>query len=172
MTQRLPLVLLFVLLSCSSGESQDTAPSPAADGGPIPATFAADIDAALNAASTVELFALHPDEAEGDADAQRFHGFVVLGQVAADAALGKEVLHRIAEGVRIKSSQAKCWEPRHGVRVVSEDGTSTDLVICYECHYVHVHLGDVERQGFTTGNAVEPAVSGLFTKAGLAIHGQ
>lgn len=172
MLQRLPLLLLFVLASCSSEESQGGAPSPAAGAGPIPATFAADIDAALNAASTVELYALHPDEDEGAADVTRLHGFVVLGQATAGAGDGEAVLRYIAEGVRSKASQAKCWEPRHGVRVVTEDGTRVDLVICYACNYVHVHMGDSDQRGFTTGSAVEPAVSGLFTAAGLAIHGQ
>ena len=77
---------------------------------------------------------------------EKFRGIPVLGKVEiTDPVKRKEIIAALniskAEGKHF----AKCFYPRHGVRVV-EGGREVDHVICFECHYLRIYLNGAIKQ--------------------------
>jgi hypothetical protein len=65
-----------------------------------------------------------------------FYGVPILGSVEITLPEEKdELLKAFIKGVREGNGGAKCFIPRHALRVMS-GSTTTDFVICYECGYV------------------------------------
>ena len=71
-----------------------------------------------------------------------------------DAEVRKEIVTALDKGIgESDGNWAKCFDPRHGIRVQRE-GKTVELVICFECGWVYIFTGDKEeRQGVvvTTG---------------------
>jgi hypothetical protein len=103
--------------------------------------------AILKQAEQIELISVDPYLRIDAKQPDSFHGWKLLGQTTIkDAEQRKKLLTAYEEGVTIKvAGVAKCFEPRHGIRVV-HDGKTIDLVICFSCIRVLVYSGE-EQQG-------------------------
>jgi len=79
-------------------------------------------------------------------DVELFHNYPVLGKIEIkEAAKRDEILAALKSGIdKSDGTVAKCFWPRHGIRVV-EKGKTTDYVICFECVHLHQYT-DVQRK--------------------------
>ena len=127
-------LLLAAALSCAEGKKNK-----------VPD----DVKAALDKADTFELYSLDPGKGEAVKDG--FHGWKVLGKTTVkDADTRKQIVAALAKGAEENDGRAaKCFEPRHGIRVI-RDGKTTDLVICFACLQVRTYQGDKDGAGFLT----------------------
>jgi hypothetical protein len=92
-------------------------------------------------AGTLTLYSLHANDVEPDKrpkTAEHFHGFPVLGKVEIAKADDRKAIDAAMQAGIGKGQMAKCFLPRHGIRVLV-DGKQTDYVICFECGRVVVH---------------------------------
>ena len=79
------------------------------------------------------------DGSSADGDAPKFHGWIVLGKVDIDdRAERSRLINALQEGIdNNNGSPAKCFNPRHALRIVDGDST-TDYLICFECYQIQV----------------------------------
>jgi len=89
---------------------------------------------ALEKASELEVYSLGGETTELNG----WHGAKVLGRttVKGEADL-KALATALKKGVAEGEGGARCFIPRHGVRV-THAGKTYDLLICFECHWVYV----------------------------------
>lgn len=82
-----------------------------------------------------------------------FHRYPILGRVEITSPEERiRLLSAFAKGVRENSnSLANCFNPRHGIRIVSET-TTNDFVICFECLQVQAY-GFNGGRNFLTSNS-------------------
>ena len=143
---------------------------------------------AIEAAESMELFALHPyprsEEGTVENGQPSFHGYRILGRSKLDTRdQAAELSRLVLKGIRASDGMvAACFDPRHGIRLTG-GGRSIDLLICYECLQMQVWdptpeldsvtvFDDDAREQVLTHSKVEPEVSAIFEKAGLTIHGR
>jgi hypothetical protein len=119
--------------------------------------------AILEKATTLELYSLEPDEEEKPADKPTRHfGWKVLGKTTlkrSDEA-GKDLLAAWDKAIG-KGRGAKCFEPRHAIHAEHE-GKKLDLLICFECGWVYVHLD--EKKEAVAHLLVDRSVQPMFDK--------
>ncbi len=109
---------------------------------------------ALDKAEVLQLMSLVPEKAEGKVD-DAVGGY----EVRKIAKLKKGDDRAIAlilldEGLREADGIAKCFNPRHAIRVVHEKKTY-ELLICFECSQVHL-FEDGKRVGDTLPISTSP----------------
>jgi hypothetical protein len=104
--------------------------------------------ATLEKAEDFELLSLDPGTGK-EAPQGDFHGWKVLGKTTVkDAKVRKELVDAFVKGVaEYKDGPAKCFDPRHGIRVTRK-GTIVEFVICFECSQTRVYGGGVNGQLF------------------------
>jgi hypothetical protein len=96
-------------------------------------------------ADTVVLYSLdgldQPPEKQPKVE-EKFYGFPVYGKTELkDPAKRKEVLDAVTGAIVDNPAlMAKCFWPRHGLRVVQK-GKTVDYVICFECSRIASHSG-------------------------------
>lgn len=88
-------------------------------------------------------YSLEPrDYTTGERGIGTFNEFVVLGKTTlADPADRDAVVHAIAAATYGAWNHAACFEPRHGFRATSAEGTY-DFLLCFACGHAYVHLPD------------------------------
>jgi hypothetical protein len=65
-----------------------------------------------------------------------------------------------------------CFDPRHILGVFA-GGKKVDLVVCFECHAMHVHEDDGEGyRHYTISEAARPVLDGILTGAGIPLAKQ
>ena len=104
--------------------------------------------AALKTGTKFLLFSLEP-EIDRDILAPKpkpeesHHGFKILGSTElVDATSRSSAVAAITDAVRdFNGVLAKCFEPRHSVRVIADNGTTYDFVACFQCHQIYVYRG-------------------------------
>ena len=145
------------------------------DGNDIPKTTIS----ALESAERYELLSLNPDRAT-DPDhaasqptshpADDFHGWRVLGRTTvADAPTRKRLNDALRAGARESDGTAeRCFNPRHGVRVVRGDRI-VDLVICFECLQVRVIENDQQSEGFLVSESPQAVFDDVLRSAGIPL---
>jgi hypothetical protein len=96
--------------------------------------------AALEKAEQFELFSLDPKE---DNEKDGFHWYKILGRTTIkDADVRKKLVQTFGKGIDdFNGLPAKCFDPRHGIRVRKGDKTY-DFLICFHCHLIPIFLGD------------------------------
>lgn len=124
---------------------------------------------ALQNAEHYELLSLNPSREEVK-DADDFHGWRVLGRTTVDdAATRKRLTDALRAGARANDGMvAACFNPRHGIRV-TRSGTTTDLVICFECMSVKVFGADQAGVQFLTTADPQPTFDDVLGKAGVKL---
>ena len=93
----------------------------------------------LNGGDSFMLLSLDP-LAGANASQDMFHGHAVLGRAdIRDARKRKDLLQALYGGIaNAEGKIAKCWSPRHGLRVV-RGSEAVDLIICFECLHLYWH---------------------------------
>lgn len=139
-------------------------------GGSRASEIPADVKAALEKAGEWELYSLQPIEVT---DKDAFHGWKVLGKTAVkDADTRKALLAALDKGAKDNDgSVAKCFNPRHGIRIKAGDQT-IDLVICFECFQAVVFTGDKHTGKFLTTASPQPALDKVLTDAKIPLPGK
>jgi hypothetical protein len=121
----------------------------------------------LDKAERIEIFSLHPDRPEVKPK-DDFHGWKVLGKtVVEDAKVRQEVVAALYKGIAESGGVAGCFRPRHGLRVTSGE-QSVDLVICFECLWIQVHVGGKEVPVWTSF-AAQPVLNRILRAANVPL---
>jgi hypothetical protein len=129
--------------------------------------------AILDRADQIELYSLEPNPTAEQRKASKekpLHGWLVLGKTKLEAApTRKAVLDALAKGMAAPSRGAKCFDPRHAIRA-TRGGKTVDLVICFECSWVHVHLGGKkDGPALTIASGTQPAFDKVLKAAGVPL---
>lgn len=143
-----------------------TADSPAVE--PDPHLFPTDAKAILQGAKEIELFSIDPNRSEEKA-IEEFQGRRVLGKtVIKEEKARKAFVAALEKGVtEYKGGPAKCFNPRHGIRV-KHDGKTVDFVICFECYQVRALYGD-EGQSFLVSRSPAELFNKILKDAGVEL---
>jgi len=122
--------------------------------------------AVLDRPDSFQILALEPHPTgEAQPGVERFHGHGVLAKAdVADPKARERIVDIVNRGVRKGGTQAKCFNPRHGVHAV-QGGRAVDLVICYECSALEV-VEDGHGTTLGTGD-VQPELDEAFRAAGV-----
>ena len=114
----LGLLLLLILTAC--GERLPPIPE-----GPEPPMV-------VPLAEELTLYSLDPDDSPPK-DAELFYDYRVLGKVViTDPQERRDIVMAINRGIAEEREQFVCFDPRHGLRIVSNNKT-IDYVICFQC---------------------------------------
>jgi hypothetical protein len=71
--------------------------------------------------------------------AETFYEYPVLGHIdMIDGQQRRDLLAALRNGLNEGKQTAKCFWPRHGIRIVSH-GKTTDYLICFECSHVYIY---------------------------------
>lgn len=117
--------------------------------------------AAFEKAESLELYSLDGERSAKDG----WHGAKVLGQTTVKGKGVREVGALIKKGVAEGDGGAKCFIPRHGVRI-AHDKKTYDLVICFECSWVYVFVdGSDQPTVLSTSGSPQKALNKLLTDA-------
>jgi len=165
MTRR--FVALALLLLCAAlGPSPLTGQAgkkPPRKGRPLPEG----LKEALEKAEKVELYSLEPRGAKGK---DLFHDYTVLGKVELkDKADRADAVKAVAGALGVGSG-AKCFDPRHGMRLV-RGGKSVDLVICFRCSNVRVYglTANDKSVRVTTAKTAQEALDKILSGANVPL---
>ncbi|MSR54937.1 MAG: hypothetical protein EXS09_16870 [Gemmataceae bacterium] len=126
--------------------------------------------AILAKSNVIELYSLEPIRDEKGKD--NFHGWKVLGKTTVKEEAARKSLLAVT-GTIGPGYGAKCFEPRHGIRVTSGD-THIDLIICFECSWVYIYFkgkGD-DRLRLIIGRDQQPALDRILTEAKVPLPKQ
>jgi hypothetical protein len=101
--------------------------------------------AALDKAERIEVFALDPNRIPPGSTTRGGHaiqGYRVTGRATlTDAGARKDLVAALRKSVADSDgSIARCFNPRHGLRVGEGDG-AVELVICFECLHLYAFVG-------------------------------
>jgi len=117
-------------------------------------------------AEKLELLSLHP-EPEKKKPKDHFHGYTVLGKTAIqDVAVRKKLVESFTKGMEGTITPAKCFEPRHGIRI-TQDGKTVDLVICFACSQFYVHDASGKVTKYLVNATPEPLLDKELKDAGI-----
>jgi hypothetical protein len=95
----------------------------------------------LNSSQGAVLYSLEPDHLREDKSGY-FHTIQILGQTKLDAKGAHIAADSFQKAVKDwNGSSADCFNPRHGLRLFSENHTY-DFVLCYECQELLVYKDD------------------------------
>jgi hypothetical protein len=126
----------------------------------------------LQNAERIEVFRLNPKPLpdEGKNTKRGFHGYAILIEGQTETAeRRKEIASFLGKTLHWNElRKALCFNPRHGVRVVSGKQT-LDFLICFECYRVQVFEGDKLHSSFALSqpkdNPIEQLLRNVEKKA-------
>jgi len=128
-----------------------------------------DVLTALRTASSITLFSLDPINGEKPSAPNTFHGWPVLGSIEITSAADcKAIVTTVETAVKTaKGLGAKCFDPHHGLRIVS-DGRTYDFVLCFTCEHMHIHTtGQKDRYSLIKGKG--EVLDKLLSKAKIPL---
>jgi len=129
-----------------------------------------DLKPLFEKADAIELYSLDPSFDDKEPDPKKgFHGWKVLGKTTVkDAKMRKKIVEALYQGLADSDgTAAKCFNPRHGVRV-TVDGKTADIVICFECLQMQFHAGEASKTETTT-RTPEKLIDEVLTAAGVPL---
>ncbi|MGL6094782.1 MAG: hypothetical protein ACRC7O_03125 [Fimbriiglobus sp.] len=99
-----------------------------------------------------------------------FYRYPVLGSVeVTDREARRAILADLNRGMADKNATlAKCFWPRHGVRVM-KNGTVTDLVICFECGHVRFMATETEHRTVPTSRFPQRTLNDILRAANIPL---
>ena len=122
----------------------------------------------LQSAEHYELLSLEPSEFSTP-QPDSFHQFNVLGRTSITVPATRAKLNSALQvGAREPGFPARCFNPRHGIRV-THAGHTTDLVICFECRQVKVYEDDQPVSGFLVSASPQVAFDAVLKASGVPL---
>jgi hypothetical protein len=124
---------------------------------------------AMQHAEHYELLSLDPKHTTTPPP-DNFHGWRILGRtMIGDQVTQKKLNDALRAGARENGNMAAgCFNPRHGIDVVSGDKTY-DLVICFECLQVQVFEPEQQVKGFLVSDSPQPVFDHVLRAAGVPL---
>lgn len=162
MNATLPSMAVVVLLALPGCGRSELVPS---------SDLPPNVLSALQAAESYELLSLDPNpELRGEAGRSGFHGWHVLGRTAiTDVRVQQKLNSALQAGVQENDGTvAACFEPHHGISVVSREST-TDLVICFACFSAQVYVNGAKGDGFLTTGSPQPVFDKVLREANVPL---
>ncbi len=103
----------------------------------------------------------------------KLYGYPILGSISiTDPAQQREVLATLTSAIRYgHRMSANCFNPRHAIRLTSNDET-VDFLICFECHRYHVYRNGVDDQSVsshTISSSDQAFFDKMLTEAGVPL---
>jgi hypothetical protein len=149
------LFTLLALLLASASVSADTIPD--------------ELQTILEKGEQFELLSLSPGYRQVKPE-DAFHGWKVLGKTTVkDTEARKKLVAAFKKGVEEnKGIVAACFNPRHGIRV-TQDGKTTDFVVCFECAQVQVFAGDKQEKGLLITNSPPSVFDSVLKEANVPL---
>jgi hypothetical protein len=128
-----------------------------------------DLRTILEKADQLELLSLSPDHNQRKPKGG-FHSWKILGRTTVkDAETRKKLVASFKKGVEEnKGKFAKCFNPRHGIRV-THDGKTADFIICFECSQVWVFVGDKREKDILITRSPESAFDRVLKEANVPL---
>jgi hypothetical protein len=162
-TNRLWVVCLFVLVAVwGCGEPTR---EPAAEN-------AAESTTEPDAPDSLVLYSIDGEDPDHEVSkypesVERFHGYPVLGKTEiGDRDQRQEIVESVELGITsFDGYPAKCFWPRHGLRITQADKT-IDYVICFECNQVKIFRGD-EEEVLTTAASPQTLLNTVLQDANI-----
>ena len=99
------------------------------------------------------------------------YGYPILGSVEiTDPELRRRVMSEIKEAVQKGGTQAKCFFPRHILRV-KDGGSEVDIVICFQCGNYEVRESEATggRPTRSIAKDAQPLLDKILTDAGVPL---
>jgi hypothetical protein len=110
-----------------------------------------------------------------------FHDWSILGKTTVkDSEARKTLLNALHLGIRQHADMLNkkremgaltsggCFQPRHGIRVV-KDGKTIDLLICFECGYIHILRDGKEKVYWITTGSPQEEFDDVLKKAKISL---
>ena len=117
----------------------------------------------------VILLSIQPRKAAAGSSGTTFHGYPVLGEGTLDSSSKGEVLDALVEGIADgPRNGAKCFIPRHGVRITGAEGT-VEHVICFECFWVRTYEGEGQPVRRTIAKSPRAVFNRVLRNAGVPL---
>lgn len=115
---------------------------------------------------------LHEGDAapsEGTETAEAFHDYPILGKLQIGTPEQRmHLMNQLTDAIKKSDgTMAKCFWPRHGIRVVDNEKT-VDYLICFECLQFHVYEDGKDERKAITRDPQEPW-NRLLTAAGITL---
>jgi hypothetical protein len=132
--------------------------------------FPGDSRRVLEEAEQFVLLSLDPKRLDRPAEGS-FHGYRVVGQTPVSDPRRKELIVALYDGIAEDASPARCFIPHHGIRAVRGKQT-LDLVICFTCSQMHVHVpgaSDHEWKWATVAETPMQTFDRALTEAGVPL---
>jgi hypothetical protein len=147
---RIPAATFVVLIL--AGCNSPTSPSAPNWNGKLSDKFPESVRTALEQEPEFELLSLDPQHRDEDAPTE-FYRRRVVGKIRVnDPAMRKRLLGALDASVRAENESAKCFDPRHAIRV-RHSGRTFYLVICFHCNNVYIYSDDnLEHQDYIATN--------------------
>jgi hypothetical protein len=129
--------------------------------------FSPAVSTLLDEAEAIELISLDPRQ-RPSGPAESFHGWKVLGRTTLrDAEKRRAIVAAVTRGVAEADKVAGCFEPRHGLRA-SRGNDSADLVLCFSCRWIEVHVAG-KTSSVWTSEAAKSAINQALGAAGVPL---
>lgn len=127
----------------------------------------------INAPEQLVLYSLHPAKRtsdETDKIGEMFQGWRVLGKIEiTEPEKQTKLLGAFKDAIaRRPDSGARCFNPRHGLRIL-EKGKTLEYVVCFECSWFEEYADGVRQPKRTLNSDVQPTFDKLLTDAGIPI---
>jgi hypothetical protein len=101
--------------------------------------------------------------------AEHFHGYPVLGKTdISDTVQHDEIIAAVNEGLEHPEAEAKCFYPRHGIRV-RRAGETIDYVICFQCLQLDIYIGDRRLHHMRINRISRETLNKCLTEAGIPL---
>jgi hypothetical protein len=114
--------------------------------------------------SKLTLYRLKPElQTEGE----KFRDFTVLGKTEIDTVPHQKELKAAFINGMAAAKPAVCFNPSHGLRAVSSDGKTVDVVISFECGKFTVYSGDARSEGGINAENLEAPFNQILNNAGI-----
>ena len=129
---------------------------------PIPT----DAGLAIEDATEFELFSLDPFPEKRANRKRNFRRWSILGStIIKDQETRERLIAEFKTAVADHRGGAdKCFNPRHGIKVVHE-GSTHEFVVCFECFQVRWYIDGVEKSGFLISDSPQASFDTVLTDA-------
>ena len=114
-------------------------------------------------------YAVEPEKLVAD-ERENFHGLLVLGKVdIKDAPTQRRILEALDKSKAQGDGIAKCFYPRHGVRVV-DGGRETDYLVCFQCSWLQTFLdGKLKTEAEAVSRYAQPLFNQVLDDAKIPV---